>query len=155
MTFKAFSWQTVLDFGWLVFLLFVFKQFWMSRQQTYQTQGWMKSAGRITTCEWITYQHVLWPKIEYVYQVGDRDFTGDRICCDTVHQLPTSAHMRRLAYQIAHAYQENQTIEVYYNPNHPEQSVLDTTIPRKLQIILWVLSILIVVHSTIMLLRFH
>lgn len=154
MALKAFYSQTVLDVGWLVFLLFVFKQFWASRQQTFHTQQWIKTKGRITVCEWVTVQHTAWPKVEYVYQVGDRDFTSDCVCLDTVHQSPTSAHMRRLAYQIAKAYQENEPIDVYYNPSHSEQSVLDTTIPPKLRFILWNLSILIVTQVIIMILRF-
>lgn len=153
MALKGFSWQTLLDFGWLVFLLLVFKQFWMSRQRTCQTKKWNKTEGRVTKCEWVNYRHSLWPQIEYVYQVGERDFTGDRIFGDMAHHTPTSLRARQLAYRIACAYQENSTIEVYYNPSQPEQSVLDTTIPRKLRIILWVLSILIVAHLTLSLLR--
>lgn len=153
MVVKILSWQTMLDFGWLIFLLFVFRQCWISRQYTHQTQRWHKTMGHITKCEWKICQHVLWPTIEYVYQVGDKDFTNDHICRDTLHQSPTSAHMRRLAYQIANAFQHNQNLDVYYDPNHPEQSVLDTTIPRKLQMIVFVLGILIGVQVTLMTLK--
>jgi hypothetical protein len=101
----------------------------------------------------MNYRHSLWPNIEYVYQVGDQDFTGDRLFSDTVHHVPTSAHVRQLEYRIANAFKENETIDVYYNPNHYEEAVLDTTIPRKLHVILLVVAMLIVAHVILSVLR--
>ena len=87
MTTELMSWRSLLDLGWLLFLLLVLYYFWCARRVTLQTRTWSKTHGRVTQCAWVTYDHSLWPKIEYIYQVGDRDFTGEHFFIDTVHIL--------------------------------------------------------------------
>ncbi len=143
------SWQNLQDLGWLLFLLLVFGYFWRARHVTLQTRGWIKTRGRITRCEWVIQGHSIWPKLEYIYQVDDRDVTGKYLFLDMVHNEPYSQHARHLAYRVAKAFKDNQDVDVYYNPNQPEQAVLDTTIPRKLNVILAFIASLIVVHVVI------
>lgn len=143
----------LLDWGWLLFLLLVFWYFWRSRQVTVKTKFWVKTRGRITHCEWMICEHIMWPKIEYIYQVGERDHTGEYLFLDTVHNDPNSQYARHLAYKVAIAYKENEDIDVYYDPNKPEQAVLDTTVPGKLNLILVFIAALIVLHLVIMVLR--
>ncbi len=149
MTAHWIPWHRLLDLGWLLFLLFVFRYFWRARQVTLQTKNWVKTQGRITKFEWITQGHRIWPKIEYVYQVDDSDFTGESLFLDTTHNDFNSAHARMIAYQVAIAYKNNEAIDVYYNPDKPEQAVLDRIVPRKLHMILSVIAALIVLHGVI------
>ena len=99
--------------------------------------------------------HSIWPKIEYTYQVHDQDLIGEYLFLDTSHNNPNSKYSRLVAYKAAVAFKENSEIDVYYNPNNPEQSALDVTIPIKLNIILCLISVLIVIHlGIIFVLRF-
>ncbi|HHF7374868.1 DUF3592 domain-containing protein [Legionella bozemanae] len=140
------TWRWVLDLGWLLFLLIIFRHFWRDRQVLVQAQTWLQVKGRITACEWTKVGHSVWPKIEYTYQVYDKNLTGEYLFLDTAHNNPNSKYSRGVAYKAAIAFQENAEIDVYYNPNHPEQSALDVTIPTKLNIILILIGMLIVVH---------
>lgn len=147
-------WRWVLDIGWLLFLIILFWHFWRDRQALVQSQSWLKAKGHITTCEWITAGHSVWPKIEYSYQVHDKDLVGEYLFLDTAHNSPHSKYARQVAYKVAVAFKENQEIDVYYNPNHPEQSALDVTMPKKLNVILMVLGILIILHVGLMVWRY-
>ena len=154
MTTELMSWRSLLDLGWLLFLLLVLYYFWCARRVTLQTRTWSKTHGRVTQCAWVTYDHSLWPKIEYIYQVGDRDFTGEHFFIDTVHNDPSSVFARKLAYQVVSAYKKNEDIDVYFDPDNPENAVLDRTVPRKLNLILSFIVGLIVLHLVITISRF-
>lgn len=147
------SWSWILDAGWLIFLLILLRHFWLDRQQLLQAQSWLKTRGHITSCEWIEQGHSIWPKIEYTYQVHEKDLTGEYLFLDTSHNSPNSKYSRNIAYKAAVAFKENSQIDVYYNPNHPEQSALDVTMPRKLTVILVLIGALIGLHLVIIALR--
>lgn len=135
-----------LDFGWLVVLLILLRHFWRDRNSLLNAKSWLKVKGRVTSCEWIEAGHSIWPKIEYSYQVYDQDLVGHYLFLDTSHNSPNSKYSRSIAYKAAVAFKENLEIEVYYNPNHPEQSALDVTMPTKLNIILILIGSLILLH---------
>jgi len=149
MAARFISWQSLLDMGWLFFLLFIFAYFWLDRRVMLETRLWMKTKGRVTECEWTTHGHSIWPKVEYVYQVNDEEFTGEYLFPDTSHNDPNSAYARRIAYKAANAYKLDEDVDVYYNPDLPSQSALDITMPRKLTFILWFIAALIVLHLVI------
>lgn len=148
------SWQSVLDLGWLLFLLLILGYFWSIRREIRQAQVWPKTKGRITYCKWTVAGHRLWPEIEYIYHIGEQDFIGEHLFLDTSHRDPSSKYARKLAYKVAKAYQKDETIDVYYNPAKPEQAVLDTRIPGKLNFILVLIVAFIVAHLIIIGLRF-
>lgn len=139
-------WRWILDLGWLVVLFIVLRHFWRDRQTLLQAQSWLQVKGRITVCEWTKAGHSVWPKIEYSYQVHDKNLTGEYLFLDTAHNNPNSSYARRVAYKAAVAFKEDEEIDVYYNPNQPEQSALDVTMPKKLNVILILIGTLIVVH---------
>ena len=93
------------------------------------------------------------PKIEYVYQIGDSDFIGEYLFLDTAHNNPHSKYARKIAFRVANAYKKNEDIEVFYNPNKPEEAVLDTTIPLKLNVILGFITGFIILHLVMIMLR--
>lgn len=139
-------WRWALDLGWLTLLLLLFRHFWLDRQALLKAQSWLKVKGHITACEWTTVGHSVWPKIEYSYQVYDNNLQGEYLFLDTAHNTPNSKYARQVAYKAAVAFKENAEIDVYYNPNHPEQSALDVTMPKKLNVILMLIGSLIVVQ---------
>lgn len=147
------SWRGFLDLVWLFFLLFLLRYFWRNRQSLKQSQSWLITKGHITQFAWIEERHRLWPKIEYSYQVFDRDFQSESFFLDSPHNTPNSQYARKLAYRVAVAYEKDETIDVYYNPNNPQQAVLDTSIPRKLDVIIGLLIALILLHFVIVVCR--
>ena len=125
------SWQSLIDLAWLLFLLIVFRFFWRERLAALQLRFWVKTQARIIECELITRNHNLWPKIEYMYHVGEYEYIGEDLFLDTKHHNPNSAYARKLAYRVTSAFKQDEDIDVYYNPDDPEQAVLDNTVPRK------------------------
>ncbi|KTD34624.1 hypothetical protein Lmor_1157 [Legionella moravica] len=140
------SGRWVLDLGWLSFLFILLRHFWRNRSDLVQSKSWLKVKGHIIRCDWTKVGHSHWPKVEYSYQVQDKDLIGEYLFLDTSHNNPNSKYARLVAYKAAMAFKENSEIDVYYNPNNPEQSALDVTIPVKLNFIVIVLCSLIVFH---------
>ncbi|KTD63180.1 hypothetical protein Lsan_1450 [Legionella santicrucis] len=147
-------WRWMLDLGWLFFLLILFRHFWQDRQVLVRAKSWLITKGRITSCEWTEVGHSVWPKIEYSYQVYDKDLTGEYLFLDTAHNNPNSKYSRSIAYKAAVAFKEDKEIDVYYNPNNPEQSALDVTVPTKLNIILILIGTFIVLHLGLIVWRY-
>lgn len=145
--------QWLLDTGWLLILSILLLHFWRDRKGLLQAQSWLKAKGHVTRCEWVKVGHSIWPKIEYTYQVYDKDLVGEYLFLDTSHNSPNSKYSRLIAYKAAVAFKENSEIDIYYNPNQPEQSALDVTMPIKLNIILILISTLILIHIGIIVFR--
>lgn len=138
--------KAILDVIWLCILLVMFHHFWKKRQMLSDAQGWLKAKGHITQYELIQVGHNLWPKVEYEYCVYEQNLIGHYLFLDTTHNTPNSKYSRHVAYQAALAYKDHLEVDIYYNPNRPEESALDVTIPTKLTGILVVISILIVIQ---------
>jgi hypothetical protein len=134
------------DLGWLFFLLWLFFHFWQKKRILVQAQSWFIAKGHITECEWTKVGHSVWPKIEYSYKVEDKEEQGEHLFLDTTHNNPNSAYARQVAYRVAVAFKEETEVDVYYNPQDPEQSALDVSMPTKLTLILILISLLIGVH---------
>lgn len=149
-----YSWQAAVDIGWLVLLFIVFYHFWQARAQLAEAKSWLITKGKITHCEWVTMGQSIWPKIEYSYEVYNKELVGHYLFLDTAHNNPNSTYARRVAYRVALAFKDNSDIDVYYNPNHPEQSALDVIIPKKLNVILIVVGALILLQVAMILSRF-
>lgn len=143
------SWKFLLDVGWLSILLALFAYFWHVRRQLRRLHHWQKTTGHIKTFAWTTYGHRPWPKIEYEYEVDGQVHTGEAFFFDTIHNSPNTGQARQLAYQITEAYKARRDIDVYYNPTNPTQAVLDTAIPTKLSLILYLIASLICLHLII------
>lgn len=139
-------WMWLLDLGWLAFLLILLRHFWLKRTVLTAAQSWLKTKGYITACEWTEVGHSRWPKIEYTYEVNEKELVGEYLFLDTTHNNPNSKYSRHVAYNVAVCFKEEREIEVYYNPNNPHESALDIAIPSKLNTILCIISVLIVLH---------
>lgn len=140
------SWQILFDLGWFAVLLLILIYFWVIRKRMLAARSWFKTSGRITHWEWTKKGHTLWPKIEYVYFVGERELVGEFIFLDMLYQAPLGRHSRQVAFEVASAYQNDEEIEVFYNPAKPEEAVLDIEVPRKLNGLLIFIGALLVLH---------
>ncbi len=147
------SWTGLLDMLWLLFLLFILNYFWKDRKALMQTRNWIKTKGKVTDIQWTQEKHRTWPEIEYSYLVNDLEYIGQYLFLDTAHNNPNSLYARRIAYKAAMSYEKNQELTVYYNPMQPEQSALDITMPRKLNVVIAFIIGLIIFHLGIILLR--
>lgn len=147
------SWTGLLDILWLLFLFITLTYFWRDRKKLLDTRNWLKTKGNVISCEWTQDGHQIWPKIEYRYQSNEKDYIGEYLFLDTSHNNPNSAYARKIAYKAAMSYEKNQDLDVYYNPIQPEQSALDITIPRKLNVIIGLLIFLILIHLAVILYR--
>lgn len=143
------SWQGFMDIIWLFFLLFLLRHFWQERQALMTASHWLITRGRITQFVWTQDEHHLWPKIEYCYQQFDQEFKGEYFFLDTSRNNPHSKYARKVAYRAAMAFEHDEEIDIYYNPDNPLQSALDVRIPTKLNVIIGLLLFLLVLHLVI------
>ncbi|KTD62241.1 DUF3592 domain-containing protein [Legionella spiritensis] len=142
-------WHSILDVLWLCVLLLMLRHFRQERKAIKASQEWLLTKGRITLFNWTRAGHRLWPKIEYRYEVNGREYTGEYLFLDTSHNSPHSRYARKVAYRVAMAYEKNEDIDVFYNPNDPGQAALDIAMPKKLTFIIGLLVFLIVLHLVI------
>lgn len=138
--------QGFMDILWLSFLLFLLWHFWQERQALKIASHWLITKGRITQFVWAQEEHRLWPKIEYSYQLFDQDFKGEYLFLDTSRNNPASKYARKVAYRAAMAFEHDEEIDIYYNPDNPLQSALDVRIPTKLNVIIGLLLFLLALH---------
>lgn len=144
----------ILDLSWLIFLLIVLHHFWQDRRSLLFTKTWLKTKGMITKCEWTQEGNSIWPKIEYTYHVQDHEIIGEYLFLDTAHNNPNSSYARSIAYKAAQAYEAQSEIDVFYNPNDPEQSALDIAIPKKLNVIVVLIALFLIIHLAVIFFRY-
>jgi hypothetical protein len=134
------------NISWLVFLCLSLKHFWQDRQLLKQARFWLITPGKISSFSWACEKHQLWATIVYDYKICDFDFQGHYFFLDTTHNNPNSRYARKVIYRAAIAFQQEKDIDVFYNPNHPNQSALDVGIPLKLNSIIGLLVFLLLLH---------
>lgn len=149
-----FTVSMVINWAWSAFLIGFFSYFWNLRIMLRKSRFWPRSKAQITHFEWEKSGHAIWPKIEYSFLVYEHLFHGNNVLLDTKHTTPNTQHARHVAYKIAMAYKNNTEIEVYYDPNNPERSALDITVPNTINAILIMLGLLIILQSTIIFFQF-
>lgn len=133
----------MLDVVWLLFLIFLWHHFWQKRRFLLDAQGWLKTKGRIIECEVVQEGRKVWPKIVYQYQIQDSLLQGHYLFLDTAHNNPNSQYARQVAYDAVIAFQKQSLVDVYYNPNKPEESALNVAMPKKLSVILILIGLLL------------
>ncbi|KTC73919.1 hypothetical protein Lbir_0975 [Legionella birminghamensis] len=148
------AWQGFIDLIWMIVLLFMLGYFLKYRAQFKWLQTWPWVDGHISEFSWIKRNHFLWADIQYTYQVDGVSYSNNRLFVEQRFRSPKSAYARRIAYQIAVAYEKGEAITVFYNPDSPGQSVLDTRVPLKLTVILLFLSVFLVIHLASVLFRY-
>lgn len=149
MMHQGFLMEISIEIVWLVILLALILYFLLKLKFLLNAKKWLITSGKITRMEWTTYKNTLWPEIEYTYTVYEKDFIGEYFFIDTVFNSPSSRYARLLAYKTALAYQQDQLIDIFYNPEDPRQSALDVLIPSKLKVIILFLGLFILFQSVI------
>src|SRR3990167_5981783 len=102
-----------LDLVWLIFLLIILKYFLSKFYFLNKARAWFVTKGQIIQLSWTNDNGRLWPKIEYTYQVYERDFIGEYLFLDTSLNTPSSSYARHIAYRAALAYKNNEEIDVF------------------------------------------
>jgi hypothetical protein len=108
---------SALAVGLIIFGLF-------SMRETSRSRGWVKTDGRVvasnvrqfTGKDTTTYR----PMVIYSYSVGAARFMSSRIAF-----RPVTSGDRTVAAQFAARYPVGRTLPVFYDPQDPEQAVLD------------------------------
>lgn len=152
---RLWSWQGLWDMAWLLFLITMFSYYWVHRRNTLKIKHWHKALGRITKWRWTLHGHAVWLKIEYVYQVEQQSYFNTALFFEQAHVNPNSRYARKFAYKLAQAYQHNEQVPVYYNPEAPGEAVLDLAPSKKLTAILILVTVLITLHLVLVVLRIY
>ena len=87
----------------------------------HDTLHWPATQGVVTQAEFIPGSHGMVPRtsrLEYRYSIGVTDYTGDRVSWADTREAGWSR------------YTAGQSVPVYFNPEQPEQSVLQTGTDR-------------------------
>lgn len=114
---------------------------------------WLITRGRVTQFIWNKDGRLIWPRIEYTYELFEQEFTGEHFFVDTRRNNPNSNYARKLAFKAAMAFEREEEIDVYYNPDNPAESALDVHIPKKLDVIIGLVLFLLGLHLVIVTLR--
>lgn len=152
---RLWSWQSIWDTAWLIFLITMFSYYWFHRRNTLKTKHWQIALGRITQWKWTLNGHAIWLKIEYVYEVEEHTYFNTALFFEQAHVNPNSRYARKFAYKLAQAYQHNEQVTVYYNPEGPGEAVLDIATPNKLIGILIFIALLILLHLALVIMRIY
>lgn len=147
------TWQTVLDIAWLIFLLLVLRYFGHQRRIHFSTKTWQQTKGRIIQCEWEIQGATKEPRIAFLFRVNAKDLFGDQLFFPPTQQYLSTAELRKGLYQVAAAYQSEQELTVYYDPNKPEHAALHVKCPVKLRLILVSITFFVIFHLGMMIAR--
>lgn len=143
---RLLSWQSLMDFLWLLFLLVVLIHFWKKRQILVAARSWKITKGRIHQLEWAKESNSLWLQVTYTYQLFEQEFLGDCIFLDEDSNRKNNAYTRSIAYRIVMAFKNQEEIDVYYNSDNPMESALDINIPWSLHGIMGFVLFFLVMH---------
>ena len=144
-----------MDIIWLLFLAGLLWYFWQERQASLRASHWLIARGRITQLLWTRDGVHVWPKIEYTWQLYEQEFKGEYFFPDTLRNNPNSKYARKVAYRAAMAFEKDEEINIFYNPDNPLQSALDVRIPRKLNVIIGLLLGFLLLHLVVIAHHLH
>ena len=97
------------------------------------SQKWMKTKGRIISSHvdgkfertnGLEFIYISKPVVKYEYSVGSEKYANDQI---SLIQINTSSAKR--AQRVIDKYPPNTEVEVFYNPNKPDEAVLELSSP--------------------------
>lgn len=140
------SWVLLLDITWLILLTLILRNFLIDIRTLRTVSQWPQTQGKVESMELVETEGSYWPKLCYQYQVNDVEYSGKNIFLDSILNAPHKAYSKRVAHDIAKAYQQDEEVTVYYDPQHAELSVLNTRVPPKLYVIASILGLLIAGH---------
>jgi hypothetical protein len=130
--------------------LFIIIKYFRDRAKLQASENWSKTTGTVTKSSVRETrsndsdgfsESSYYPEVKYSYQVIGQVYEGNRIAFGA-----ESGHKRKDgALSVLEKYAEGKSVTVYYDPNRPEDSVLE----RKLSKTILVIGIVILVVSTL------
>jgi hypothetical protein len=104
--------------------------------EAYSSQFWPTTSGEIVQSYVSTYKDIYGNrtylgKIKYLYSIkhhisAGESFTGERVGIDPYPPFDD----RHRAKASLDQYPKGKNVDVYYNPNHPQRSILEPSFPR-------------------------
>lgn len=147
------TWQFTLDLVWLSLLLLFLYKFYGLLSLLRRARQWLQTEGEIDCCDWRQVNDVYWPKLKYSYKVDGKIFHGERIFLDNFGINPRAHYAKKVAFKWVSTFKVGKKISVYYNPDLPEMAVLSTSVPRRLYLIVGLLSVLVFLQLVFMLFK--
>ncbi len=92
---------------------------WRIMRQAQQKKQWPTSQGTITECEPTSRHDDLLPHIRFSYQVANKDYHQTFQFPDDTNPLPEFAQAYVKKYPVG------KTVQVYYNPEQPQEATLE------------------------------
>lgn len=109
------------------------------------SKSWESTEGKITLSEIRTRSSsgtsnsiVYFPSVKYDYYINNIKYTGNRISLLVDIKLSDISY----AEKILENYKVNQTVAVFYNPNNPQEAVLDLEV-KKASLLIYLVIIVI------------
>lgn len=143
--------STVISLIWIAFLIAVFLFFFNQYRRLKKIADWPVTEGKVVQFTIEQQNETYWPSIAYEYQVNGQTHESGHFFADTAHNTPQTPRSKRLAYDTAQAYLKEKPVTVHYNPNAPEQAVLDVKVPNKLIAIMAIILALIITEVVVLL----
>ena len=86
----------------------------------YKAKAWPTTEGMVTYSE-VEWNSKYVPKVVFSYNVGSDEFSSEKI------RLTNFAHYKKKedAAKVTNKYPVNGKVKVYYNPNKPNEAILD------------------------------
>jgi hypothetical protein len=111
-------------------------------------EGWPSAAGRVVGCDIVEEKSrdreghtTTWynPVVSYAYAVGGREYSGQRLRFGNYR-----SSTRKKAEAMLAPYPHGSTPAVRYNPDRPEECVLETTKPGPIYLVMALFGLLFV-----------
>ncbi len=125
------------------------------RQHAQESQRWLTTDGLITLREAAVSQTSdtsgnasasYYPRVEYEYTVMGTQYHGTRIAFGAVKNYPQQADVQAVLAR----YPEGATVAVHYNPNQPEDAVLEQSAPAaNLALVIGVIFLVVALCSAV------
>jgi Protein of unknown function (DUF3592) len=118
-----------------------------------QSKTWPTTMGAVIKSEIVSEKDsehgtMYRPEVVYVYSVDNREYTSNEI---TFGSSMVSTSRRKSVAKATYKYPVGKQVNVYYNPDEPYESVLETDVTFATKLLLWIGYLLIGVGALIFL----
>lgn len=135
-----------------IFFLYIVFRLWYVHTVGNETNNWIKTNGIITNSDIVTTEHYTDPenlgfsirnqlRLRYKYKVNDKGYIGSIISFRAQSNNKQDLLLKQKKYPI------NKTVYVYYNPENPNQAVLETGSEIRLPIIFTSITLVFILLS--------
>jgi len=144
------TWWFTFELIWLLLLILFLLSFVRLFVVLKKASHWLETEGEITECRWRMVGEGYWPQLAYVYHVDGKRYQGNNIFLDNFEPNPGSYYRGKPAFQWFSSLKQGEKVSVYYDVDEPDLAALSIAIPRKLYLLITVLSFLVAAQSLVM-----